>query len=54
MRRQIDLEASKDQSLWTGLKDPHIRKRFIVGFLSVTGSQASGSIVILSTFPIPH
>jgi MFS family permease len=49
MKGQIDLEAEANQSLWNGLKDPHLRKRFIVGFLGTTASQSSGSIVILST-----
>jgi hypothetical protein len=48
IKAQLDLEAEASQSIWKGLKDPHMRKRFIVGWLGTTASQSSGSIVILS------
>jgi MFS family permease len=48
MKAQLDLEAEASQSVWNGFKDPHMRKRFIVGWLGTTASQSSGAIVILS------
>ncbi|KAH0842468.1 Sugar transporter family protein [Fonsecaea pedrosoi] len=47
IKAQLDLEAERKRTVWEGLKDPHMRKRFIFGFLVNTASQSSGSIVIL-------
>ncbi|OAL34491.1 hypothetical protein AYO20_06334 [Fonsecaea nubica] len=48
IKAQLDLEAERKRTVWEGLKDPHMRKRFIFGFLVNTASQSSGSIVILT------
>lgn len=48
MKAQIDLEATANRSAWRFLKDVNLRKRFIVGWLVMTATQSSGSIVILS------
>ncbi|KIW45754.1 uncharacterized protein PV06_04112 [Exophiala oligosperma] len=48
IKAQLDLEAQNRRSLWDGLRDPHLRKRFVFGFLVNTASQSSGSIVILT------
>ncbi|EXJ66281.1 uncharacterized protein A1O5_10433 [Cladophialophora psammophila CBS 110553] len=48
IKAQLDLEAENRRTLWDGLADPHMRKRFIFGFLVNTASQSSGSIVILT------
>lgn len=48
VKAQLDLEAENKQSLMEGLANPHMRRRFIFGFLVNTASQSSGSIVILS------
>jgi MFS family permease len=54
MKAQIDLEAEEDQSLLRCIRDPHLRKRFIIGILAASASQATGAIVILSECPEPR
>jgi hypothetical protein len=48
MRRQIDYEQSRKTTLLQALKKPSLRRRFIVGFLVMSGTQCSGLIVVLS------
>jgi hypothetical protein len=50
MSAQIDLETERKLSTWNALKIPSVRKRFILGFLTMLGTQCSGLIVILSTY----
>jgi hypothetical protein len=52
MKAQIDLEAesASTRNIWSFVKDPHLRKRFIVGILAGCTSQACGAIVILSKY----
>jgi hypothetical protein len=51
MSAQLDLEIEKKMSTWNALKIPSVRKRFILGFLTMLGTQCSGLIVILSMCP---
>jgi MFS family permease len=49
MKAQIDLEAEDThQGVRKMFSDPHLRKRFIVGWLTMTGTQSSGAIIVLS------
>jgi hypothetical protein len=51
MSAQLDLEKEKIMSTWNALKIFSVRKRFIIGFLAMLGTQCSGLIVILSVYP---
>lgn len=51
MSAQLDLEMEKKISTWNALKIPSVRKRFVLGFLTMLGTQCSGLIVILSIYP---
>lgn len=53
IKAQLDLEASNKRSLWDGLRDPHMRKRFIVGFL-VNNRQAQVSYGIADGEVVLH
>lgn len=48
MAAQLDLEAEKRISTFQALMIPSIRRRFILGFLTMLGTQCSGLVVILS------
>ena len=48
MKAQIDLEMEKKRNTWDALKIPSVRKRFILGFLTMMGTQCSGLLVLLS------
>lgn len=50
MKAQIDLEAESDQPLGKVLKNGSLRKRFIIGWLTMTATQSSGAIVILCKY----
>jgi hypothetical protein len=53
MTAQLDLEAEKKISTFQALKIASIRRRFILGFLAMMGTQCSGLVVILSNSPQP-
>lgn len=48
MKAQIDLEAEETQHLSRIWTNRHLLKRFVVGWVAMSGTQASGSIIILS------
>lgn len=48
MKAQIDLEAEETQNISRIWTNPHLRKRFTIGFLVMSGTQSSGAIIILS------
>jgi MFS family permease len=48
MKAQIDLEAEETQHISSIWKNRHLLKRFVVGWVAMSGTQASGSIIILS------
>lgn len=50
MSAQLDLEMEKKISTWNALKVPSVRKRFMLGFLAMMGTQCSGLVVILGTY----
>jgi hypothetical protein len=48
MQSQLSLEAEKRLTITAALKQPSMRKRFILGWLTMSGTQFSGLLVILS------
>jgi hypothetical protein len=48
MKAQIDLEAENPLTLREAFRSKSLRKRFILGALTMSGTQFSGLIVILS------
>lgn len=50
MQAQIDLEMQKKITTWQALQIPSVRKRFILGFMTMLGTQCSGLIVLLSRY----
>jgi putative Ca2+/H+ antiporter (TMEM165/GDT1 family) len=50
MAAQLDLESKKSKTTWQALQIPSVRKRFILAFLTMMGTQCSGLIVLLSKF----
>jgi len=48
MKAQIDLEAEETQHISSIWKNRHLLKRFVVGWVAMSGTQASGSIIILT------
>ncbi len=48
MKSQIDLEAETTMTLRQAFRSKSLRKRFILGALTMSGTQFSGLIVILS------
>lgn len=48
MKSQIDLEAETQWSLSRAFTSPTLRKRFILGWLTMSGTQFTGLLVILS------
>lgn len=52
MKSQIDLEAETQWSLSGAFTSPSLRKRFILGYLTMSGTQFTGLLVILSVYPL--
>jgi hypothetical protein len=50
MQAQIDLEMQKKITTWQALQIPSVRRRFILGFLTMLGTQCSGLLVLLSMY----
>lgn len=48
MGAQLQLELETPATIWQGFKKPSIRKRFILGIVSQSGTQLSGMLTILS------
>ena len=48
MKAQIELEAETPLSYTQAIKKPSMRRRFILGWLTMSGTQFSGLLVILS------
>lgn len=48
MTAQIDLELENKIGTWQALKIPSMRKRFLLGFVAMMGTQCSGLVVLLS------
>ncbi|KAI0136171.1 general substrate transporter [Xylariales sp. AK1849] len=46
-RAQLDLDLQKKTSIWKAMSKPSQRKRFILGFLAMMGTQYSGLDVLL-------
>ncbi|KAL5324740.1 hypothetical protein ACEPPN_009288 [Leptodophora sp. 'Broadleaf-Isolate-01'] len=47
MKAQIDLEMQKNITIWQALQIPSVRRRFILGFVTMLGTQCSGLLVLL-------
>jgi hypothetical protein len=50
MKSQIDLEAETQWSLSRAFTSPSLRKRFILGYATMCGTQFTGLLVILSQY----
>lgn len=50
MKAQIDLEMQKNITIWQALQIPSVRRRFILGFVTMLGTQCSGLLVLLSMY----
>jgi hypothetical protein len=48
IKNQIDYENSKRLPVWQALKKRSLQKRFLIGFLSMSCTQCSGLLVVLS------
>lgn len=48
MTAQIDMELENRMGTWQALKIPSMRKRFLLGFVAMMGTQCSGLVVLLS------
>jgi hypothetical protein len=48
MKARIDLDMEKRISTWQALRIPSVKRRFMLGFLAMMGTQCSGLIVLLS------
>jgi hypothetical protein len=48
MKMQIDLESRNRLTVAEAFKNAAMRRRFITGWLAMSGTQASGLIVVLS------
>lgn len=48
MKAQIDYEMETKKTILQHLKTPSMRRRFLLGFLTMSGTQFSGLLVILS------
>lgn len=48
MKTQLDMEAETQWSLVQAFKSPSLRKRFILGWWAMSGTQFTGLLVILS------
>jgi hypothetical protein len=48
MKGRIDLDMEKRISTWQALRIPSVKRRFMLGFLAMMGTQCSGLIVLLS------
>jgi hypothetical protein len=48
MKHQIDYERERSLSFKQALRTPSMRRRFLVGWLAMSGTQAGGLIVVLS------
>lgn len=48
IKKQIDYEVQNRLPLWQALKRRPLQKRFLIGFLSMSCTQCSGLLVVLS------
>jgi hypothetical protein len=48
IKKQIDYENQNRLSVWQALKKRSLQKRFLIGFLSMSCTQCSGLLVVLS------
>lgn len=46
MKAQMDMEAESTLTVWQMLKAPSMRKRLILGFITMLGGQLTGVLVI--------
>jgi hypothetical protein len=48
IKKQIDYETQNRLPVWQALKQRSLQKRFLIGFLSMSATQCSGLLVVLS------
>jgi hypothetical protein len=48
IKKQIDYENQNRLPVWQALKKRSLQKRFLIGFLSMSCTQCSGLLVVLS------
>jgi hypothetical protein len=48
IKNQIDYENKNRLPMWQALKKRSLQKRFLIGFLSMSCTQCSGLLVVLS------
>jgi hypothetical protein len=58
LKAQIDIEMRTGISTWKALRTPSVRRRYIIGILTMLGAQSTGLVVLLCngilTYPLSH
>ncbi|OAG38060.1 hypothetical protein AYO21_07782 [Fonsecaea monophora] len=52
LKAQIDFETPSKTSLWKMVKQPPLRKRLVIGFITMFGTQCIGTLIILAYGPV--